>query len=54
MNFQVGETMLLNATPESDVDLRCGDVTMAVGKMGRAGQHVAIQVQRTAVRKVEV
>lgn len=54
MDMKVGQTLILNATPDSDVDLRCGDVTMAVGKMGRSGQHVAIQVERTAVRKTEL
>lgn len=54
MDMQIGQTLLLNATPETEVDLRCGDETMAVGKMGRAGQHVAIQVERTAMRKSEV
>ena len=54
MEMKVGQTLMLNATPDTEVDLRCGDVVMAAGKLGRSGQHVAIQVARTAVRKTQL
>ena len=44
LNMQVGSKMLLNATPDSDVLLRCGEVPMFVGKMGRQGDHIAVRV----------
>ncbi|MCH8862695.1 MAG: flagellar motor switch protein FliM [Proteobacteria bacterium] len=54
MELKVGHTLLLNATPDSLVDLRCGDVVMGVGKMGRAGKHVAIQVESTGMRRAKL
>ena len=54
MDLEVGQTLLLNATPDSLVDLRCGDVVMAIGKMGRAGKHVAIQVESTGMRPAKL
>lgn len=50
MNFQVGQTIQFNKTPEDEVVLKCGDVPMVSGALGRAGQHVAVQVRNTADR----
>ena len=36
----------LNATPDSPVELRCGDQPMFVGKMGRRGANIAIRVDQ--------
>ena len=47
MNLRVGDTLMLNATPSSTVELRCGGIPMMVGSMGRAGNQIAIQVERT-------
>lgn len=44
LNMKVGSKLLLNATPESPVILRCGDQPMFVGKMGRRGNNIAIRV----------
>lgn len=45
MNFQVGQTLLLNNGPDGLIDLRCGDVTLAKGRMGRMGASVAVRVE---------
>jgi len=50
MNLEVGQTILFNKTPKDDVVLKCGDVPMVSGAIGRAGQHVAVQVRQTAER----
>jgi len=50
MNLQVGQTILFNKTPKDDVVLKCGDVPMVSGAIGRSGQHVAVQVRHTAER----
>lgn len=50
MNFQVGQTILFNKSPNDEVVLKCGDVPMVSGAIGRAGQHVAVQVRQTAER----
>ena len=36
---------MFNATPESLVDLRCGNVSMYTGKMGRKGNQIAIKIE---------
>jgi flagellar motor switch protein FliM len=51
MKFTVGDTMLLNATPDSTVRVRCGGIPMVSGRMGRIGQHVAVRVEQ-ALRKL--
>ncbi|WP_417457285.1 flagellar motor switch protein FliM [Kordiimonas sp.] len=50
MNLEVGQTILFNKTPNDEVVLKCGDVPMVSGAIGRAGQHVAVQVRQTAER----
>ncbi|CCG06830.1 flagellar motor switch protein FliM [Pararhodospirillum photometricum] len=44
LNLRVGSQIMFNATPDSTVQLRCGDVPMFDGKMGRKGQNIAIRV----------
>jgi len=45
MDFQVGQTLMLNNGPEGLIDLRCGDVSLAKGRMGRMGSSVAVRVE---------
>jgi flagellar motor switch protein FliM len=44
LSLKVGSKLLLNATPESPIVLRCGDQPMLTGKMGRKGSSIAIRV----------
>jgi flagellar motor switch protein FliM len=44
LRWKVGTKIMLNANPSSSIDLRCGDVSMFRGRMGRKGQHIAIRV----------
>ncbi len=44
LSWRVGSKFMLNATPDSGVDMRCGDIPMFRGRMGRKGQHIAIRV----------
>jgi flagellar motor switch protein FliM len=46
LNLQVGSRLMLNATPNSAIDLRCGDVPMFAGQMGRKGNNIAIRVDK--------
>ncbi|MFX4589206.1 FliM/FliN family flagellar motor switch protein, partial [Acinetobacter baumannii] len=50
MKFEIGSTILFNATPESPVDLRCGGVPMVSGRMGRMGNRIAVRVDRALKR----
>ncbi|MEK7244598.1 MAG: FliM/FliN family flagellar motor switch protein, partial [Pseudomonadota bacterium] len=44
-NFQIGSQILLNATPDSLVELHCGKVPMYTGRMGRRGNKIAICIE---------
>jgi flagellar motor switch protein FliM len=43
-NLGVGSRLMLGATPTSKVLMKCGDVPMYTGRMGRQGDNIAIQV----------
>ena len=44
-NLEVGDTVMLNASPESRIELRCGNVPLLRGRMGRVGSSVAVRVE---------
>ena len=46
MNFKVGSQIMLNAGPDSVVHLRCGEVDLFEGKMGRKGDHIAVRIEK--------
>jgi flagellar motor switch protein FliM len=50
MNLQLGETVMLNASPESKIELRCGNVPLLTGRMGRVGSQVAVRIDEAVER----
>ena len=44
LDLKVGDTLMLNATPDSDISVRCGPIPVTTGKMGRRGQHIAVRI----------
>lgn len=46
LNWRVGTRILLNTTPDGSIELRCGDVAMFQGRMGRKGGHIAVRLER--------
>src|SRR5438874_12946108 len=46
MKLKVGDTLPLEMRPEALVQVRCGDVTITGGRMGRVGDRVAIRVTK--------
>jgi flagellar motor switch protein FliM len=46
MQLQVGDTLPLGIRSDALVSVRCGDVTLTEGRMGRVGDNVAIRVVR--------
>jgi flagellar motor switch protein FliM len=44
INWEVGTRIPLNATPQSDIALLCGDVPMFSGRMGRKGGNIAVRI----------
>ena len=45
MNFQVGQTLLLNNGPDALVEMRCGGVPLASGRIGRMSSNVAVRIE---------
>jgi flagellar motor switch protein FliM len=43
-DLKVGDTLFLDATPMSEVELRCGSVPLTRGRMGRIGHNVALRL----------
>ena len=46
MNLNVGDTLTLEIKPDAPVTVRCGDVTLTEGRMGRVGDRVAVRVTK--------
>ena len=44
MSLNVGDTLMLELKPDALVSVRCGDVTLTEGRMGRVGDRVAVRV----------
>ncbi len=49
LSWKVGSKFMLNALPDSGVEMRCGDINMFRGRMGRKGQHIAIRVDEKII-----
>ena len=46
LNLKVGDTLMLDAAPDSQVMLKCGSVELSQGRVGRMGQSLAVRVER--------
>jgi len=46
MKLDVGDTLLLELKPDALVTVRCGDVTLTEGRMGRVGDRVSVRVTK--------
>ncbi|HZT89974.1 MAG TPA: flagellar motor switch protein FliM [Stellaceae bacterium] len=44
LDWNVGSRILLSATPKSEVQLRCGEVPMFTGAMGRKDGNIAVRI----------
>ncbi len=53
LNWEVGSRLELNATPASEIEMRCGDVEMFRGHMGRSNGHIAMQIADKIMREGE-
>jgi len=50
MNLKVGDTLMLELRPDALVTLRCGDVALTEGRMGKTGDRVAVRVAKALRR----
>src|SRR6478609_6603877 len=46
MKLEVGDTLSLDLKPDALVTVRCGEVTLTEGRMGRVGDRVAVRVAK--------
>jgi flagellar motor switch protein FliM len=46
MALEVGDTLTLELKPDALVTVRCGDVTLTEGRMGRVGDRVAVRAAK--------
>jgi flagellar motor switch protein FliM len=46
MSLEIGDTLALELKPDALVTVRCGDVTLTEGRMGRVGDRVAVRVAK--------
>ncbi len=53
MNLEIGQTLMLNATPEAKIDLKCGGISLASGKMGRVGDNISVRVEKGLTERVQ-
>ena len=44
-DFKVGSQLMLSATPDSTIELHCGEIPMYTGRMGRKGNQIAIRIE---------
>ena len=50
--LQIGDTLMLSAGPESPVQLRCGNLQMLRGFMGRISDNVAVRVDNEIAERL--
>jgi flagellar motor switch protein FliM len=54
LNLKVGSRIMLNAHPQSPVEVRCGDSRLFIGSMGRQDGKIAIRVEDKAPRSARI
>ena len=54
LKWRVGSRIMLSARPDDMVELRCGDVPMFQGRMGRKGGQIAVRIENETPRTDEV
>lgn len=48
-DLKVGSRIMFNATPNSLVDLRCGEVSLYSAKMGRKGDQISVRIEQRLI-----
>lgn len=47
MNLKVGSQIMLNAMADPKIELRCGEIPLMTGRMGRQGNSIAVLIEQT-------
>ena len=45
LDLDVGDTIFLNAAPDSKVKIKCGEINLTEGRVGRMGHKVAVRIE---------
>ncbi len=53
MAFKVGTTVLLDCTADDDITLRCGNIDVTTGTLGKLGDKIAISINEPIRRKTK-
>lgn len=53
MKFRVGNTLLLDRSPEDEVMIKSGGVTVTTGKVGRMGENIAVSISEPIKKKIK-
>jgi len=53
LQFQVGNTLLLDRGPDDDVMVKCGGVTVTTGKAGKMGDNIAVSIAEPIRKKIK-
>ncbi|WP_445681945.1 flagellar motor switch protein FliM [Radicibacter daui] len=51
LEWKIGTQLFLNQTPDGPVELRCGDVPMFTGRMGRKSGNIAVRIDTEVTRQ---
>jgi len=52
LNWQVGTQIVLNSTPDSLIEMRCGQRPLYLARMGRHGASIAVEVEKEVMGDV--
>jgi flagellar motor switch protein FliM len=50
LNWKVGSRITLNATKDSIIDMRCGEIPLFKGRMGQRNRNMAVRIDRNTRR----
>lgn len=53
MQFKVGNTLLLDRSPDDEVMIKCGGITVTTGKVGKMGDNIAVSINEAVKRKIK-
>jgi flagellar motor switch protein FliM len=45
LDLKVGDTLMLGKGADAMIDVKCGDITLTRGRIGRIGHNVAVRVE---------
>ena len=51
LNLEVGSQLMFNCSPTDPVELRCGDIPMFDGRIGKRGGHISVCIDRKISRE---